>query len=241
MNWLILNSQVKGKKKGAAVCRQAKNFLKKQKFAFKLCAKCKGGGVSFEGDKGSLSNFARNEKAVRKTFTLWKALLREEKGSILFLVILFAAALLLLGAAFLRSSLQEKLIARNYTQKIKAHYIAEAGMEAALTLLQNQPDYFLCHDDGVPVYMYRDCGTGEEYFRLEWLEADQPADDGEYYTLKAHGYARSAFENRDARAEIKALVRISQVEENGEEDNNGAGDENGTGKTSITLLHLSGH
>lgn len=158
-----------------------------------------------------------------------KVFLKEEKGSILFLVVLYTAALLLLGTAFLRSSLQEKLIARNYTQKIRAHYIAEAGMEAALTLLKNQPDYFLHNTISGPVYIHSDSGQEEECFRLEWLEPGNPAGHEEYYTLKAHGYARSTFENRSARAEVKALVRMDWVE-----------DENGAEEMSISLLHLSG-
>lgn len=186
--------------------------------------------------------------------------LKEEKGSILFLVILSTAVLLLLGTAFLRSSLQEKLIARNYTQKIKAHYIAEAGMEAALTLLRNQPDYFLKHGFGNPVYMDSGTGSGqdEEYFELEWLELDSSAGQEELYTLTATGYTRSTFEDRSTRAVIEALVRIDRAgeddagDENSSEEENGIGDrddngdvhdagaENNTEEKSITLLHLSG-
>jgi Tfp pilus assembly protein PilX len=198
--------------------------------------------------------------------------LEEERGSILFLVILSAAALLLLGTAFLRSSLQEKLIARNYTQKIRAHYIAEAGMEAALTVLRDQPDYFLEHGFENPVYMYNGGASGQngEYFELEWRKSADQTGPEEFYTLTATGYTRSTFENRSARAEIKALMKVDRVEEedntgdeDGVENENGAGnnddsedgggveegdtgdetnveDESGTGKTSITLLYLSG-
>jgi len=102
-------------------------------------------------------------------------------------------------------------------------------MEAALTLLKKQPDYFLHNSISGPVYIHSDSGQKEEYFRLEWLEPGNPAGHEEYYTLKAYGFARSTFKNRSARAVVKTFVRMDW-----------AADENGAEKISVSFLDLSG-
>lgn len=145
--------------------------------------------------------------------------LKEERGSILFLVIFITTALLLLGAVFLQGSQQERSIAKGYTQKIKAHYIAEAGVEAALARLNEQPEYFLHNTGGMPVYV----GTGpaEEYFTLEWLPPGHLYGYEHYHTLVVRGYYRSAPGERSAQAVIKIFIDIVE-KENGEENDDAA-------------------
>jgi hypothetical protein len=167
-------------------------------------------------------NYCRNALLTRKIC------LKEEKGSILFLVVFLTAALLLLGAVFLQGSLQERFIARNYTQKIKAHYIAEAGVEAALSLLKKQPDCFLHNSMVDPVYISN--GPAEEYFTLEWLEPGNPKGHHDYYTLISRGYYRHTLKERSAKAVIKMFVEIDFIEgENGDSE-----------ETSVVFRYLSG-
>lgn len=157
--------------------------------------------------------------------------LKEEKGSLLFLVIFITAALLLLGAVFLRGSQQEGLIAKGYTQKIKAHYIAEAGVEAALSLLNDQPEYFLHYTGDNPVYISN--GPAEEYFTLEWLNPGHSRGYKDFYTLVARGYYSPAPGERSAKAVIKIFIDIVP-EENAEENNN-------TQKTDIVIYGYYGY
>lgn len=137
----------------------------------------------------------------------------EEKGSILLLVVFLTSALLL-GALFLQSSLQERFIARNYTQKIKAYYIAEAGVEAALSLLNKQPAYFLYNNWTEPVFIGN--GPAEAYFTLEWLKPGNPIGHQVYYTLVSRGYYCHTPGERSAKAVIKMFVEIVPTEKEGE-------------------------
>jgi hypothetical protein len=54
----------------------------------------------------------------------------------LVLVLVFTAALLILGAALLTNALNEKLITSYQKQELQQQYLAEAGLEAGIALLQ---------------------------------------------------------------------------------------------------------
>jgi hypothetical protein len=54
----------------------------------------------------------------------------------LVLVLVFTAALLILGAALLTNALNEKLITGYQKQELQQQYLAEAGLEAGIALLQ---------------------------------------------------------------------------------------------------------
>ena len=155
-------------------------------------------------------NFCRNIPLKINSFSF-----KKQKGSILFPVIFLTAALLLLGTVFLRGSRQERFIAKSYTAKIKAHYIAEAGVEAALSLLNDQPDYFLHYPEIEPVYIGN--GPAAEYFTLEWLDPGHSLGYKNYYTLVSRGYYSPAPGERSAQAVIKIFIDIV-AQENGEEN-----------------------
>lgn len=53
----------------------------------------------------------------------------------LVLVLVFTAALLVLGSALLTNAVNEKLIANYNSDDIRLHYIAEAGAEAGIAIL----------------------------------------------------------------------------------------------------------
>ncbi len=152
---------------------------------------------------------------------------KEERGSLLFLMLFFSAALMILGAAFLRNSLNERIIAANYAHKIRAHYLAEAGVELALTLLGEQPDYFLQVSLDEPFYL--NSGAEEEYFVLQWLEPGNPEGHEEYYTLISSGFYRHNLKNTGAETVIKAFLTLSF----GDEDE-------GKVQTRVALISLSG-
>lgn len=59
----------------------------------------------------------------------------------LVLVLIFTAALMVLGAALLTFAVNEKLIASYNAQDIRLYYIAEAGAEAGIALLQEEFNY----------------------------------------------------------------------------------------------------
>jgi Tfp pilus assembly protein PilX len=63
-------------------------------------------------------------------------LLAGNRGMALVLVLVFTAALLILGAALLTNALNEKLITGYQKQELQQQYLAEAGLEAGIALLQ---------------------------------------------------------------------------------------------------------
>ncbi len=73
-----------------------------------------------------------------------KHILAGNLGMALVLVLVFTALLLLLGAALLTNALNEKLITTYQKQELQQQYLAEAGLEAGIAMLQadfyyNQP------------------------------------------------------------------------------------------------------
>ncbi|NMB42035.1 MAG: hypothetical protein GX996_08880 [Firmicutes bacterium] len=173
--------------------------------------------------------------------------LKDERGSLLYTLLLFSAALLILGAAFLKESFNERIIAKNYLYKIKSHYVAEAGMELALTLLREDPEYFLREHFAGPYYLGN--GTEEEYFVLEWLGPVSSTENTEIYTLESEGYSSLNPEEKPAKTTIKASLLITYEIEKG----NNNEEENTEGESSeeegyeekatvikITMIELSG-
>ncbi len=63
-------------------------------------------------------------------------ILSGNRGMALVLVLVFTAALLLLGMALLTNALNEKLITSYQKQELQQQYLAEAGLEAGIALLQ---------------------------------------------------------------------------------------------------------
>ena len=139
-------------------------------------------------------------------------LLIDEKGSILFLVLFITSVLMILGTSFLKNSFSERAIARNYECKIRAHYIAEAGVDAALAMIREQPAYFFENVVSTPVYL--SSGDVEEYFVLEWLQPGSPGGDALYYTLQSRGYYRNSGDR--GQAIVKAILDITFPEEDEE-------------------------
>ena len=60
-----------------------------------------------------------------------------EAGLVLVLVLVFTAALLLLGTALISTAASENLIAAYQGQDIRKYYLAEAGLEAGLALIRH--------------------------------------------------------------------------------------------------------
>ncbi|MDO9536292.1 MAG: pilus assembly PilX N-terminal domain-containing protein [Bacillota bacterium] len=149
-----------------------------------------------------------------KKHKLKTTLLLEEKGTILFLVLFITSVLMILGTAFLKNSLSERAIARNYEYKIRAHYIAEAGVDAALGLISEQPAFFLENAVSTPVYL--SSGDEEEYFILEWLQPGSPGGNAVYYTLQSRGYYRNTGNNAGGQAVVNVFLDISFLEEDEE-------------------------
>lgn len=150
---------------------------------------------------------------------------QNEKGALLFSVIFLLSVLMIAGAVLLQGSLNERIIAGSYGRKIRAQYIAEAGAEVAMTLLDEQPDYFLYASLENPVYLKR--GDEEEYFTLEWLEPGAPDGDEEYYTLISNGYCHTVDE-KQSQAVLRAFVELIFEHDNGNDESENGGDaENG--------------
>lgn len=59
-----------------------------------------------------------------------------DQGMALVLVLVFTAALLVLGTALITYAVNEKLIANYNSQDIRLYYIAEAGIETGIAALQ---------------------------------------------------------------------------------------------------------
>ena len=76
-----------------------------------------------------------NEKAV---------ICRNDKGMALVLVLIFTAALMVLGTALISYAINEKLISNYNSLDIRLYYIAEAGAEAGIALLQK--DFYYSGD-----------------------------------------------------------------------------------------------
>lgn len=148
--------------------------------------------------------------------------LPDERGGLLFLVLFLVLSLMTAGAVFLQSSLNERAIAGNYEQKIRAQYIAEAGVEVGLALLNERPDYFLHTGVESPVYLKQ--GEEEEYFTIEWLEPRTDEGDEEYYTLISSGYYRHTATGEEARAELRAFIELIFEHENTDCNNNAEGE-----------------
>lgn len=66
---------------------------------------------------------------------------RADQGMALVLILIFTAALMVLGTALLTFAVNEKLIANYNTLDIRLYYIAEAGAEAGIALLQEEFNY----------------------------------------------------------------------------------------------------
>lgn len=161
--------------------------------------------------------------------------LADERGGLLLLVLFLVLSLMTAGAFFLQGSLNERAIAGNYEKKIRAQYIAEAGVEVGLALLNERPDYFLHTGVENPVYLKR--GEEEEYFTIEWLEPGRDKGDEEYYTLISSGYCRHTVTGEEARAELKVLVELIFEQANTGSNNNtegeaGAAEHNDNGEES---------
>lgn len=154
----------------------------------------------------------------RKTFSL-----KEEKGSLLLILLFLTAVLMVSGAALLKNAFNERMISENYLYKIKAHYLAEAGVELALSLLGEGLEPFLQLKLNEPFYLQK--GVEEEYFILQWLEPGSPAGDEQYYTLVSRGVYRHNQKNRVSEAQIRVLLDLIQGID-GEEDTMGNNDEN---------------
>lgn len=75
------------------------------------------------------------------TINVKRVLVNKQGGMALPLVLIFSTALLAFGAALLNYSLNEKLIAGYHSQDIKKYYLAESGLEAGYTLLQDNFHY----------------------------------------------------------------------------------------------------
>jgi len=60
----------------------------------------------------------------------------DDRGMALVLVLIFTAVLLLLGSALLNNAVTELIIAGYQKQELQQQYLAEAGLEAGIALLQ---------------------------------------------------------------------------------------------------------
>ena len=177
----------------------------------------------------------------RKRTVLWK----EDRGSLLIMLLLFSSVMMILGAALLSNSLQERIIAQNYLYKLKAHYLAEAGVELALTFLEEEPEHFWQLNFDEP--LYPDNGVEEEYYVLQWLEPGCPGGNEEYYTLISRGICRRSMSGVEAQAEIRALLSLNvttgkgdEPEEEVEGEEEDGGEEECEKQTQVLLIGLSG-
>ena len=63
-------------------------------------------------------------------------ILADNRGMAMVLILVFTAALLLLGSALLNNALTENIIAGYQKQELQQQYLAEAGLEAGIALLR---------------------------------------------------------------------------------------------------------
>jgi hypothetical protein len=66
---------------------------------------------------------------------------RDHQGMALVLVLVFTAALMVLGTALISFAVNEKLITNYNSLDIRLYYIAEAGAEAGITILKQDFNY----------------------------------------------------------------------------------------------------
>lgn len=69
------------------------------------------------------------------------ALIAGQKGMALVLVLVFSTALMVLGSALISYAVNEKLITTYSNSNIRLYYLAEAGIEAAIALLQEDSTF----------------------------------------------------------------------------------------------------
>lgn len=69
------------------------------------------------------------------------ALITGQKGMALVLVLVFSATLMVLGSALISYAVNEKLITTYSNSNIRLYYLAEAGIEAAIALLQEDSTF----------------------------------------------------------------------------------------------------
>lgn len=169
----------------------------------------------------------------KKSFSL-----KEEKGSVLLMMLIIVVVLMLPGSALLKNAFNERKMAENYLYKIKAHYLAEAGIEIALALLKEGLESFLDFQQRGPFYFQQ--GVDEEYFSLQWLEPGNPAGDKKYHTLVSTGICRHTRRNLFSEAQIRALLELRR--ETPEKDGEENGDEGSIEEEIIkfVLIRLTG-
>jgi hypothetical protein len=72
---------------------------------------------------------------------IYRLLSRDHQGMALVLVLVFTAALMVLGTALISFAVNEKLITNYNSLDIRLYYIAEAGAEAGITILKQDFNY----------------------------------------------------------------------------------------------------
>lgn len=75
------------------------------------------------------------------TNKVYGLLSRDHKGMALVLVLVFTAALMVLGTALISFAVNEKLITNYNSLDIRLYYIAEAGAEVGIAILKQDFDY----------------------------------------------------------------------------------------------------
>lgn len=72
---------------------------------------------------------------------IYRLLSRDHQGMALVLVLVFTAALMVLGTALISFAVNEKLITNYNSLDIRLYYIAEAGAEAGIAILKQDFNY----------------------------------------------------------------------------------------------------
>ncbi len=75
------------------------------------------------------------------TNKFYRLLSRDHQGMALVLVLVFTAALMVLGTALISFAVNEKLITNYNSLDIRLYYIAEAGAEAGIAILKQDFNY----------------------------------------------------------------------------------------------------
>lgn len=65
----------------------------------------------------------------------------KSKGSVIILAAFAMVIIMILGTGLIAISGQEFLMANNYADRIKAYYLAEAGMQKALAMIANDANF----------------------------------------------------------------------------------------------------
>ena len=76
---------------------------------------------------------------IKSVYKVINTLMYREAGMALVLVLVFTTLLLVVGSAMLTFALTENEISSYHADDLKQHYLAEAGLEAALTMLSVNP------------------------------------------------------------------------------------------------------